>query len=507
MYEDMQETPHREMCDFYEMDYPKKLLVGSRGIYKTSIGTIGKAIQLILQDPNNLILLVMNNQKNAEAKVREIKNMFDRNPRLREVAKDIIPPEGRKDGPWSREALQFVRTSTAGEPNIVAAGVEVDLASTHFNWILGDDIVSASKHDIREDGWIILRPEDVEKAIGWYKLTMKGLAINKPGQVTNAQFTVNRWGVHDFARHVMDHHLKCEDNPTGFEFLEMGVHREDGSLLWPKVFTEDRLAEIHRDVGDFIYYTQYECIPRDPQNRGFPVECNTYWEGNYPPGYEENMHLYKIYCLIDLADANKPSSCNTSIVILWVDQFNHIWVGEAVRAKMDTNRKIEVIHDMVRKYNLNDVHIEENLHKDTLKYVLSDAMKKANIFYRQRPLTHKLRSKDGRIMRLQPHHKNGALHIKRTHTALLQELRDFGFTHLKDIVDALGYIMDFIRGPIIRREEELPLYDPSVVTLQEIKRSIDDVKVASYGGGNRLFKKQGRVTASKVFAEQMRTPA
>ena len=196
---------------------------------------------------------------------------------------------------------------------------------------------------------------------------------------------------------------------------------------------------------------------------------------------------------MDMADVSTASSCYTSFVVLWVDQDNHIWLGEAIRQRLDTVGKIALIHNMVRKYKLSKVHIEENLYKETLRFVLRNAMVRENVFYRIEPLKPKNRNKDARILRLQPHHQQGAFHLKAEHVDLMQEMRDFPYTPWKDIIDSCGYIMDFIRGPIIPKDEPELVYKPRTeFSMKEMKDSIKHRNAAVYGSGKKLFRKQGR---------------
>jgi|GEM_PF-4813476 len=493
-YEDAEPQPHLELCNFIQNGGDRKLLVGTRGIYKTCFGTVAYAIQRVIKNPNIRILIVQNTEDNAQKTLGEIKDHFDRNQKLRRMVPSIIPTNTHKVA-WSKSSIEVNRDRVYREPTIMAAGVNTDLASLHFDLILGDDVVAAKKDDMKEGGMIILRPEEVEKAIGWYKITAQGLSVNRKGKKTEVQFIVNRWGPKDFAEHIMSNHLKTEENPYGFSFLQMAAHKDDGELLWPSVMTEEYLAQARQAMGDFMYFTQMECRPYNPADRGFPPELNVFWQGKEPPQLDKKSQVnhYRIYALMDMADVSTASSCYTSFVVLWVDQDNHIWLGEAIRQRLDTVGKIALIHSMVRKYKLTKVHIEENLYKETLRFVLRNAMVRENVFYRIEPLKPKNRNKDARILRLQPHHQQGAFHLKSEHVDLMQEMRDFPYTPWKDIIDSCGYIMDFIRGPIIPKDEPELVYKPRTeFSMKEMKDSIKNRNAAVYGSGKKLFRKQGR---------------
>ena len=482
-YKDMEDA-HRVLCSHIESKEKRKFVVGARGIFKTSIGTIARAIQILLIDPDARILVVANIKDNAEKIVLEIKNQFDRNEKLQAIMGKQIPET--KSSRWSKAELLLTRSPGCvdKEPSIMAAGVETQLASLHYSAILGDDVVAAGRNDLKEGGMIILRPEEVAKAIGWEGL-IRGLCINVADRArkTEVQFIVNRWGVKDFAEHIISKRLKSKKRPSGYAYLELGAFTETNTLAFHNILNAEDLAEIKESQGDWMYATQYLCAPYSPEDRGFPPENNVYWDGQYPP--DVNNSRYRIYGLMDIADKDKPAACYTACVILWIDDNNHIWIGEAVREKIDTNGKIRLIHKMVQKYGLRKFHIEKNLHDDTLRFTLAKAMKEAGIHYRVVPLEHKNRNKDARIMRLQHHHETGAIHFKTNQLALLEELRDFPFTHRKDIADALGYIMDFIKGPPKGVYKPVVVDDPNVVNMRSALKSIAG---RTYGGGP--FKKQ-----------------
>jgi len=487
---------HGRFCRFIEETHPRKLVVGTRGIFKTSFGTIARALQLALIDPDNRILILSNTDRNARKIVLQIRTYLDRNPRVRALFGDMIP-KSTSDIPWSTQAVMLVRPGIFPEATFTATGVDSQMASAHFDWILGDDIVAANRDDLREQGMIILRPEELEKAIAYYKLTMRGLQIisKDPAKRTKVQFIVNRWAVEDFASYICREHLYHQElRPDGFKFLQLAAHNEDGSLLLPDLLPEVELARIHADQGDFMYYTQYECKPYNPDARGFPPACNSFFtpdEEGRPPGWQK----MRAFALMDLADSSKPSSCYTAFVVVWADRDSHLYVGEAIRKQIDTVGKIELIVAMLKKYGValrQTIHIEKNLHDDTLRYVLKNELRKRDTYCRVIPMEHKNRNKDARIVRLQPHHESQSLHCLATQKHLLQEMRDFPFTHHKDILDALGYMMDILKRPlrVKKRPQDAAGAAPQEVLMSDVMQEIKERVSASWGG--EAFSLQGR---------------
>jgi predicted phage terminase large subunit-like protein len=472
-YKDAAPEPHERMCQFWTGPGKKKMIVGARGLYKTSFCTVARIIQVLLNDPNARILLLMNTLINARKKGAEILGHFDRNERLRQLVPHYWP-EMKRAQPWSSSAIQINRSGIYPEPSITVAGVDSQLASGHYTSIYLDDPVAAERDDMKEDGLIIIKPEEVDKAIGMYKI-LEGLCINTPdpAKKTDINILVNRWAVQDFAAYIMDHDLRSNDNPGGVDFLQLAVHKEDGSLLWPDGLSERKLNDIKRAQGEFMYWTQYECKPYNPSDRGFPVEnlsrYSMLWTGKRPVGWER----MNVYALMDLADARNAASCRTALIIVYVDNQRHLWVTEAVSEKLDPLAKIDLIHRMVKEYGLRTVHIEENLHNNMLQFSLQSEMKRRGESYRVEPLKHRNRDKDSRILRLQPWYEQGAIHLKAEQRQLLREMRDFPFTHDKDTLDALAYIIDIVRYPPKSGPVAGNSVDPNLWT---VRQAMDEMK-------------------------------
>lgn len=649
-YTDGNTERHKEMCEFVEGPELCKLLVGPRGTFKTSFATIARAIQLVLQDPNNRILIVQNTVDNAKMTVAEIRTHFEQNVALKRVAGNIIPKKKHIVG-WSDTRLCLNRTGIFSEPTITAVGVNTQVGRRHFclhpktlvlaqdgyieakdvvpnktrvlgsdgrfhfvkakrvtkntkamvkiraayqsetltctidhrvwvwrndrfQWIeagqitkddyvtlplcnskngpdspvkyqpslksfftdklwvskvqsvtrtikarqtvdiqvdskkqdfvaggmivhnshiIGDDVVAASRDDMKAGGIIIIQQSEFDKAIGWDKINRIGLSVRKQDKSKRmmTQYTVNRWAVQDFARHIMDKEVRTKKNPDGFVVKVIPAHNKDGSLAFPEILDEDELQRIRETQGEFIYWTQFECEPYNPEDRGFPVSQNIYWEGDRPKGYED----MKCFALMDLADVTKPTSCFTGFAILYIDMDNHIWVAELVRKRLDTIGKLNLIHSMLDKYNLNVLHIEENLHKETLHYVLKDEMCKRNRAYTIRLLKHKNRQKDSRILALQPHHEAGAIHIKREHKDLLEEMRDYPYSHYKDALDTLAYSMDLINGRPRRKQHVVSpqAKDIGEMSYRDIKKELTRTFNAAYASDAYRLQSNRRV--------------
>lgn len=481
-YEDLDDELHGGMCRFLQGPKKRKLLVGFRGGFKTSCGTVGGTYQDLLNHPIPRILVAGNIEENAEMIVQEIRTHAEENERIRwllgvgDAHGDGIIPRKRYGSKWSSKALLFNRDGINKQPSVMAAGCDSQLAGTHWSSIYGDDVVAAARKDAKDQAVFIIPQEEIDKAIGFHSLAVGGISLKvaDPKRKTKITYILNFWGPQDFANWMIDNNLKSKDNPKGFEYMLFAARNSDGSPAWPDVLNEEELAQLRRDYGEYMYWTQIECKPFDPMSQGFKPEHNVFMEddvdynGFWPKGHEE-MNLY---CMMDLADSKNPGTCFTTFVVFLVDSKNHIWVMEAVRKRMDTNGKLELITEMYRRYSFPVLYVEENLHHDTLEYVLRGFKEKTGYPFRVRTNKHKNRNKDSRILKLQPHHQARAIHLKRKQKDLIGELRDWPSGRWKDLVDTLAYAMDIIRKPPWRMEIEQEIYDPRVIRYKDVRKAI-----------------------------------
>lgn len=125
--------------------------------------------------------------------------------------------------------------------------------------------------------------------------------------------------------------------------------------------------------SDFLYFTQIECKPINPEGLRFPEEENVYWypvaEHNNLP---ENYHDMKIFGLMDLADKQKAANCNTAIVVVGVDSKGHVWSLEALRRKSSPSETMNNMFKFADKYNLPGFHVEEMVLDSWFKRALKE---------------------------------------------------------------------------------------------------------------------------------------
>src|SRR5882762_5979366 len=146
----LNERVHRPICETFVQKKPGKplweqseikerLILAPRGHFKTSLDE-ADIIQWILLDPNIRILVQSGKSEVAESMVRNIKQHFQTNDKLRALFPTHCPPQNQEFGNLS-EFTCPARDRAIKEPTAVVLSGATVKASFHFEMIMEVDIV------------------------------------------------------------------------------------------------------------------------------------------------------------------------------------------------------------------------------------------------------------------------------------------------------------------------------------------------------------------------------
>ncbi len=449
-FDDLESETHMEMCRFISGPAQWKLFVGSRGILKTTICTIARAIQIGINDPNARCLIMQANDATARGPLQQIREKFENCQILRDLFPEVIPSETeRRKGRWSDQWVQLKRTKTYSEPTFRAIGVSGNVVGTHWTHIFRDDIVSAKRDSVTDE---IIAPskEDVEKAIGQHKLVH---GIMTDPSTCEIYDVCNRWSNYDFVRYLLDTGNYLDDDDPTQTYKVMPVRDPcTNELLWPQRFNDNICKKIEQDQGSYFWSTQYLCAPVDSKRSLFKRKDLRFWrksldEMSHPddvvvPPLEE----LRIYAIMDQAQKISVKSCFTAVVIVGIDDNNRWFILDICRQRINATDKIDLIFQLADQwgiYGRNIFGIESNIAQGILVEWLRDQQnergKVLNIS-ELRPPTNV--SKDMRIEALQPYFEQHRVFIKAglDQDDLIRELTDYPFGRYRDLIDALSYV-------------------------------------------------------------------
>lgn len=459
-YDRMTKQTHQELCDYTtgalpnppEIDRegfdPRKnllLLLMPRGTFKSSVVTIGFALQYILNEPDCRILLDSETFSKSKAFLREILGHLTGNEQYREVFKAIhgmYPFESKNKAKlWTdSEVILPCRKRERKEPTISCAGIDVTKNGMHYDLVIADDLHSETN---------VTNKDQIQKVIDHYKLTF---SLLDPGQPLIIIGT--RWDYNDLYQHIID--FEAED----FNILKRSAYNDDGSLFFPEVLSEKELEKIRRRQGAYIFSCQYLNEPVSDENAEFKRDYFKRVHADEIKGRPINWYLLVDPSYTDPRNAGTFSDF-AGFVLVGMDYMRELYIRYIVRKKMMYS---EVIDEMFRIYNeresfgIKDMKIVlEVIGTKSLSYELHNQQIRRNTWLPVQEIKSRHENKDERIRGLKPFYEYGHVYhvIECPQIEELEyELLHFPRGKHDDIIDPLATVLE-VASPATNRNSHV----------------------------------------------------
>jgi len=145
---DWQDGLHDELAAYLTTPPKQKLILMPRGHLKSSIVTVGYAIQRLLCD-NNIRILITNA---VWDQAREFLHQISDYLTVQSQLPNIFGIFKTKDTPWTRSELTIAQKNdpTKRGPTIRTAGLESVLTGSHCDLIIHDDLVELNNIQTKE---------------------------------------------------------------------------------------------------------------------------------------------------------------------------------------------------------------------------------------------------------------------------------------------------------------------------------------------------------------------
>ena len=163
---------------------------------------------------------------------------------------------------------------------------------------------------------------------------------------------------------------------------------------------------------------------------------------------------------------------------------------EAIKKQINPKALIDLIFDLNRRYHFSSVGLETVVFQKVLKYWLEDEMRRRGEYLPIVELKTNARSKEMRILSLQPIMESGHLFINKNMIDLIDEVYKFRSTgdNADDLLDACAYLYEMMQGrmgifdaPVSRLDsyKTLPPLERKVWT--ELAKNQENLKPAYAG--------------------------
>lgn len=399
-----------------------KLILMPRGHLKSSIITIGYTIQKVLNDFDSTVLLTNAIWDKSRSFLNTIKEYLTNKSKLPDLFGKFEDEKG-----WKADSIIIAQRKTPLHTQTIdTAGVEKSTTGYHYKTIIHDDLVDRQN---------ISTADQIEKV---RKVYIDSLDLLEP----NGEMIIigTMWDERDLYNYLIK---KESDKFDVYKTMATNNGKVYGKVLFPKKFTNDILSDLLKSKGSREFYAQYMNEITSSETMIFKPPVRR-WN-------IENSEFMKSVITFDPATSEKKESCEAVVMCSGFNQSSQLCVlGYTIFREHEKNPflMINKIFDYVSRFRCKDVVVETNGGQEVYVHLLNDESKKRKVSINIIEV-HQHRSKESRILALQPYWERGDLLLKEGMIELEEQLEMFRIPIVSnvDILDALA----------MRIQEEIPL--------------------------------------------------
>jgi predicted phage terminase large subunit-like protein len=321
---------------------PDGLLLCFRGAGKSTVGTIVPVIFYLLKDPNLRIVIASKTASNAQGFLREIKNHFETNERLREIFGPYY--ESGKMDKWDESEITVLpRTSTDKEASVTCVGVGQTIVSKHYDALFGDDLVDEDNSQT---------PYMRDKTETWYYKTLEP-TLEPPSEDCELR---GRRHIRGTRYHYDDQYGRWIKGEYSTRHLIIPALNEDGQSPWPEKWPPEEFARRRANSGLIIFNSQYQCDTEAMKGEIFQYDdCQMISSEDVP-----ELKKLRIYLGVDLAISKKEDADHFAIVAIGVDKIGNIYVLDCKSGKFRFKKQTDIILNFAEKWIPERTGLESN---------------------------------------------------------------------------------------------------------------------------------------------------
>ena len=422
-FEDLYEPFHGDLCRFLEECDAhgfSSLTEAARSHFKSSIATTARAIRWMILDPGVTIGLGSATLKDVRPFGKDIRGLLEKSTKLQLLFPDRFWKEPKKTAEkWTEEMFSIKRDGHFRENTVELFGLEDDMPTgRHYRKLLIDDAITK---------------ENVGTAERIAKIQANAELLNP---IKVALEDPIHWVGTPY--HMHDYYARLEKMMGIKVFCRPAM--EFGRPVFPTRFTKEKLEELRRDHGNYLFDTQYMMQRMDRSDMKFRREWIKFEDPIKPsqPGFN-------FFINVDPASARRKESDFTAMSVFGVDHEFGFHLVDGVHDKMDPLQRIEAFLELVVKWNCVYGSYETIGFQLTDLFFLRQLMRERNIHVPIWEINKHKENKDERIMGIQPIMKSGKFFMP--NKPILYERKwvnpDDGFTRTIDIVEQALLEMDF----------------------------------------------------------------
>ncbi len=322
------------------------LLLGYRGLGKSTVGTVTRAVKYVLGNPNIRILLTSDTSGAAQAFHKEIYAHLATNNLLIEMFGRFYGENGRNREGRFRDNESTVRqrtNRTLREGTFTCVGIGGQMASRHFDVIFADDLVTLEKSRTETQRGYLR---------AWYGSTLIGAFMEH----TKAHYLGTRYYPNDLWQDMVDG--RSDDGGVGAlkdDFLKLKMVTILPSGEWvsndPGKYSVDKCRMRMKQMGRYHFFAQMQQETDEVDGLIFNYSDLRWYsrgENEAPPRSEMQIFQYS-----DLAAKRTDTGdffVNLTIGVATVDGVKRIWILDMIRERCGIAKQRKYILGQAEKW-------------------------------------------------------------------------------------------------------------------------------------------------------------
>jgi predicted phage terminase large subunit-like protein len=214
----------------------------------------------------------------------------------------------------------------------------------------------------------------------------------------------------------------------------------DGEPSFPEVFTRAKVDRLEQKLGRYMF----SCLCMNKPLRSEDMVFQPHWIREY----DANPTNLLIYTTVDPAGDPEDSIGSPDYNVVMTcgkDMSNgNVYVLDYFRERCHPGRTLQAMFDHARLYFPLKMGVESVAYQKTLLYYARQKMIDEKTYFQMEPINNSRRSKNARIMGLQPLAQRGQIHIRPWMRELVSEMMAFPLGANDDIIDALSMQLELM---------------------------------------------------------------
>lgn len=324
---------HKEWARWYHTSTKRiKLILVPRSCFKSTFFTQGLTLQKLAKNRNERVLIANATGDNAKRFLGGVKNQILQNKTYNQLYGSYVDQYGKvregffdKKLKWNEDEIEIIgRSPGTKEANVTAVGVGGNLVSAHFDTIIADDLVNQENSATRLQA---------NKVIDWWKMAFS--LLEPTGEMV---IIGTRWAYYELYSYILENYKDEVD------VYIRGIYDVDGNYYFPERFNDEKVAELKKLHGNYIFSAFYMNDPIDEDSA--IIKKSQIQVIDKKPKELLKTRSLAVFSVTDPAFSQKASADYTGIPVVGVDDDDNWFILHVSRGKWTPSQTIEELFNI-----------------------------------------------------------------------------------------------------------------------------------------------------------------